>query len=943
MGGMGKMGKIRVTPEPLGLRTRNQLGEWAARIAIGTAGLTGASIVPASADAQAPTTSIVDPSMSASPLQIFTDPNVVPVDIVEQAMKRGVNRGTHVFRTKGISEDHSFFSPIQHPGRIMDRVVEGLNAAGIEVDRVTGTAYDWFKPLTALLLLSGISMVIMQDYRKRPIVGGVTTLAESVGLTGAAGTLLMVGWIYTAPYTISALLRDGFVLSSFRSNYGASTANFLVMGMWAFLGAWSLVSRLTFRLPGLVFQHVFMRDRTRHEPTILSGDRLFEATVENVRELFRTGRGRFKFSIEAAHLQDANVAAATQQLANTPVTATISGIPYTEFLTLRGVVRDQGGVVTVTTIQNIRNRNVTDAHFTQVNRATVLIAGSRLADNDATRAWADGVAIRDRVYWQRKAKGTGRVLILKQDINLNELPQNGLMVTSGVLKHHKSHQGLPSRREMPGSGTYTVQFQGPAATLMPQLARAISRRPFVSGVRPRAIFFSPLHLTPAPVRSALHSALWPTNLTIELTDPNTPDDAVYGAIATIAGQQRYVVQPKSPLVPVSRAVIESMNMGVVTLAMERREWERGANSLGSLVDPDSVETSTDYPSMVNFPVNSVGLVMSLNGRSTLSRLIREGKIKLVVPAPRCAPQNVVRNLPEEAIAIQVPPGDMTALDDLRFPKVEGSPVPWWQFLGRSVRQGVRYGRLPAISATTLVSGPLSAPITISTKALTGYTDPSTWLVSGGRVFVSGFVNLLFTPGVRGMVRPERFNNYLAFLPGLLILAGLFEPINDVAHGEPPRMWVRSLEEDLSYENRPIERAQALANLHREEASITDTEGREFVLSLRLGNLLPTGYYTAKDLGLVTKMYIKQLSQDPQAARRLLAGIISDPGFVYLVQRDPVARDFFMEEIQRQRSEIQAVLHTERPNLDSEQLFSAFGLSVPSGSTTSPQNVGKAGD
>lgn len=911
---MGGLGKMRV-PRSIGLSST--LRNWAGRLAttgiVGAAGITGATAVTPSVFASTP-------EAAATRFQTFPDPSVVPPDIVQQAVDQGVARGPFIFRTQGVREDHSLFSPIQHPGRIMDLVVEGLNAVGIQAERATGGTYDWLKPLTAALLLAGISTVIMQDYRKRPLVGGVTTLGESVGLTGATGFLLMVGWIYTAPYTISALLRDGFVASSFRSNYGASTANFIVIGMWAFLGAWSLVSSLTFRLPGPVFKHIFMRDRTQHGPFMLAGGRYSEATAANVKAFLDRNGGKFAFSVEAAHLQNPKVEAAAQQLGHTPVTVKLSGLSYVDLLTMREVARQNAAQVTVTTVQNSRNRHITPGPLQPDGRMSVIVAGSRLRDDQTLQRWVD----QGRAYHQQlKGRGKGRVVVLKQDVALSDVPSAGIFVLSGVLKHSTTTHGIPQKLSRDGS--YELRFQGPANAVLPNVATAIAHRPFVSGVRPRALLFSPFHLTPRPVRSVLHRVMWPTTLTVEMKDPPS-DEAVYDAMATIAGQSRYVVLPKAPLALISRAVVESVvaDQQQIILTLKREDWERHTSAFSELADPTSVMPSPDYSKMVNVPVDSDAVLRALTqAGGDLLPLVRDGRVKLVIPAPLCTPQDVAKLSPHENVAIQVSAGDLTPLDDLRYPKQEGASAPWWRLVGRSVNQGPRFGRLPSIAAITVVGAPLSAPVTIMTKALTGYTDPATWIVSGLRVYLSGGVNMLFTPAVRGMVSAQRFNNYLAYLPGLLLLSVLYEPINDVVHNEPPLMWARSLMEDNSHEDRPGARRAQLDNLRIEEASITEPEGREFVLNYRLGNLLPTGYYTAKDVAILTQMVIQLQKTDSMAGDRLLAGLMADPGLVYLVNRDPIARSFFAKEIGAHRAGIEHVLHTKLPDKNSAELFSVF--------------------
>lgn len=151
---MGGLGKIRMP-----------LRAWAGRLAatgiVSAAGITSPSAVTSNVFASTPdpiaTTGTPYPFPRTDPFRIFTDPRVVPPDIVRQAVDQGVARGPFIFRTKDVSG--------------------GLNADGIQTERAAGEAHDWLIPLAAALFLAGISTVIMRGCRKRLLMGGVTTFA----------------------------------------------------------------------------------------------------------------------------------------------------------------------------------------------------------------------------------------------------------------------------------------------------------------------------------------------------------------------------------------------------------------------------------------------------------------------------------------------------------------------------------------------------------------------------------------------------------------------------------------------------------------------------------------------------------------------------------------------------------------------------------------------
>lgn len=896
---------------------------WGASV-LGAATATLATLAAPAAFAEAPppiVTSYVPeqpctPNLFA-PLTNRTAVGVVPQAIIDESLCRGATMAPHLFRTQGIPDDHNLFAPLQHPGRLMDRTVEALHAVGIEVERPVSDIYDWMKPLTAATLLLLLSLVIMKDYSKRPLIGGRTPLGES--LAGAGILLSLVCALHSLPYALSGAPRF---------NYAAATANYLVMGMWAFLGAWSLVASLSFRLPGPVFKRLFMRKRTQHAPFILTGPKLqtfVPASADAVREVFRAGNGTFAFQVEAAHLERDGVRTALHRLGKTPVTATLPGLPREEFLTMRPMLDTMHAAgypftVKATSLRNLKHEVV--PNHDPAGFKTVLVVGSRLPDRDlAARLVAEDLA-----YWQ-DGHPDGRIAITKKDIPVADL-QTPIHVLGGALREERTLDWPP--KKLGKNGSYTVVFEGTADDLLPVLADGIARRPILNDWSAKALLLRGAvnNLIPTAARPSLHRHIWPTTVHVAVKQAPT-DDAAFEALAVVAGQERYAVRPQSPLVPVSRAVAESIGGDTLTLAMKAKEWARHERFFRDEMGVVDVETFPDNAKLVAFHLPNAAVVAALTRENdTFAALARKQGVRIAIPVPLLAPKDVALLTPHEDIAICVPPGDATSLDDLRFPTVRPH-LSAERFLrgfgtvGRSTRQGVTNGRVAAISALTTAGVPIAAPVTITTKMLTGYTDAATWMVSGLRLFISGGINTIFLPVMRSWFGAHRLNNYLYYLPGLFVLALVYETANDVMHDEPERMWYKMLAEDLSYEGRPEGRASELAALHAQEPRVGD---RKFALNFRLGNLLPTGYYTAEDAGLLMEMYA-ELGGDTDAEARFLAGLIHDPGFVYLVQQDEKASALFVREVAGHQSGIRAVL-AERPEIDPDGVFAAWGAPKP---------------
>lgn len=913
----------------------------------------------------------------------LTETHVVPPSIVWQAFDRGVHTTPYPIRSKGFKDEHDYLAPISHPGYQFDVAVGAAKSVGIEADRPLDEAYDrLFFPYIAGMLLLAFAAFIIPEYSKKPLDIGNTALTDN--LKGAAAFLLVAAFLHSFSYTTLELIHEGPELSDFRFNSPAYLASFLSMSLFSFFHLWSLAQKLTFRLPGPAMHHLFLRGRTRHDSFILTGERLLEATGATVRDLYaraqvkaetaaraaaiaagedkalaaENAKGRIEATIEAGHLLAPEVQAAIAKLPDdlkATVGMTLTSSDYNTFL---ADLKRWGKHVTVdVTTQEL----VTERHVSAGTAGKKIVIGSesKLKLTPDTKILVnEGKAV-------IRGDAGNQILVLKENLPVNGDAQyfviEGSVTVTEPLPISTSRWRITRRY---GNARFKVSINGEAKELLPAFGTSTARRPFAKSLTIKSGLARVFNLIPARVKRALRT-LAPTTLTVTLDPPAASSPKVHDAIATILGPQRYVVRPVRPLIPINRVGLESVVLAnqkqgnphptQVTLAVPRDIFHRHQDRfIGWLGVITGRETAGDYPDRVYVDVERdvllKGLGADTSGGSSshqgghawgqadgqkefFGKLIRDRTILLAVPTRLVTPLDAAFLTGIEKDTIRRPAGDMTNRDEILYPResrgLMAGAAEFGRIFGRAGALGFRFGRWRALGALTLTGGTISMPLTATMKMLTGYTDPATWIASGFRGYFSGLFNAIATPSWMTLFGRLRLNNFIAYIPGLIFISAFWETQNDLSHGEPPRMWWRNSVVDLSFEGRAAERARELALIQKEEAKIS-TEDRGFAMNMRLGNFVPTGYYTGNDLEVLTELYdalhnpaTGALKPDQQAAQdRFLAGLMHDPGFSWMVHQDSQILTRFSGDIQANWNDIQSI-YAERPDIDSQAMLNAW--------------------